>query len=128
VPSHQFLHSLLQFYGLELYHLTPLGILHTSAIVTLCEAYIGIEPHFNLWNYLFHVRLQQHSGVEAVTFGNVDIFTKSGRGVDPYFHLSTSNLHHTGSRSVPQPNWGYGVAHRDLQMLQPLRYVVQQLL
>jgi hypothetical protein len=55
VPSHRFLHSLLQFYGLELHHLTPSGILHIVSFITLCEAYMGIEPHFNLWNYLFHV-------------------------------------------------------------------------
>jgi hypothetical protein len=57
VPSHQFLCSLLYFYGLELHHLTPFGILHTVAFVTLCEAYMGIEPHFNLWNYFFCARL-----------------------------------------------------------------------
>jgi hypothetical protein len=26
--------------------------------MTLCEAYMGIEPHFNLWNYFFHAQLQ----------------------------------------------------------------------
>jgi hypothetical protein len=36
VPPHQFLHSLLQFYGLELHHLTPSGILHMATFVTLC--------------------------------------------------------------------------------------------
>jgi hypothetical protein len=46
-PSYQFLHSLLQFDGLELHHLTPLGVLHIAAFVTLCEAYMCIEPHFN---------------------------------------------------------------------------------
>jgi hypothetical protein len=30
--------------------LTPSVILHMAAFVTLCEAYMGIEPHFNLWN------------------------------------------------------------------------------
>jgi hypothetical protein len=53
VPSHQFLHSVLQFYCLELYHLTPSGILHMAAFVSLCEAYLGIELHLNLWNYCF---------------------------------------------------------------------------
>jgi hypothetical protein len=53
VSSLQFLHLLLQFYGLELHHLTLLRILHIAAIVALCEAYMGIEPHFNLWNYFF---------------------------------------------------------------------------
>jgi hypothetical protein len=48
VPSHQFLCLLLQFYVLELHHLTLLGILHIAAFVTLCEAYMQIEPHFNL--------------------------------------------------------------------------------
>jgi hypothetical protein len=49
-PSHQFLRSLLLWsYGLELHHMTTSGILHMVAYVTLCEAYIGIQPHFNLW-------------------------------------------------------------------------------
>jgi hypothetical protein len=53
VPSHQFLHSLLRSYDLELHHLTPSGILHMAAFETLCKAYIRIEPHFNLWSYGF---------------------------------------------------------------------------
>jgi hypothetical protein len=52
-PSHWFLRSLLQFYSLELHHLTSLRILHMVAFVTLCEAYMGVEHHFNLWNYCF---------------------------------------------------------------------------
>jgi hypothetical protein len=38
----------MQFYSLELPNLTSSGILHMAAFVTLCEAYMGIEPHFNL--------------------------------------------------------------------------------
>jgi hypothetical protein len=34
----------------------PSVILHMAAFVTLCEAYMGIDPHFNLWNY-FRTRL-----------------------------------------------------------------------
>jgi hypothetical protein len=34
VPSHRFLHLLLQYYGLELHNLTP-GILHIATFVTL---------------------------------------------------------------------------------------------
>jgi hypothetical protein len=76
---------------LELHHLTPTGILHMAAFVTLFEAYMGIEPHFNLWNYFFHTRLRQDSGMKAVALGSVDIFVRSGRGVDPYFHLPIWN-------------------------------------
>jgi hypothetical protein len=67
--------------------LTPSRILHIASFVTLCETYMGIEPHFNLWNYLFHARLQQGSGVEATVLGSVDIFIRNRHGVDPYFHL-----------------------------------------
>jgi hypothetical protein len=58
--------------------------------VTLCEAYIGIEPHFNLWNY-FHAWLWQGLGVEAIILGGMYIFVRSGHGVDPYFHLPSSS-------------------------------------
>jgi hypothetical protein len=44
VPSHQFLHFLMQFYGLELHHLTPSRVLHIVAFITLCEVYMGIKP------------------------------------------------------------------------------------
>jgi hypothetical protein len=74
VPSHQFFCLLLQFYGLELHHLTPTGILHIPAFVILCETYMGIVPHFDLWNYFFRARLRQGSDVEAAVWGSVDIF------------------------------------------------------
>jgi hypothetical protein len=47
-PSHRFFRSLLRHYGLELHKLTPLGVLHIVAFMTLCEAYLGIDPNFNL--------------------------------------------------------------------------------
>jgi hypothetical protein len=53
--------------------LTSSGILHMEAFVTLCEAYMGIEPHFDLWNYFFHTRLQQGSDMKMATLGSVDI-------------------------------------------------------
>jgi hypothetical protein len=83
VPSQQFLRSLLWSYGLELHHLTPLGILHMAAFVTLCEAYIGIDPNFNMWSYFFWARLQQGLDMGAAALGNVDISVCSGPKVDP---------------------------------------------
>jgi hypothetical protein len=90
VPSHQFLHSLLWFYGLKQHHLTPSFILHITAFVTLCEAYMGIEPHFDMWNHFFRGQLLPGSGVEVAVLGCVDIYIKSGHGVNPYFHLPMS--------------------------------------
>jgi hypothetical protein len=51
VPPHRFLRSLLWSYGLELHHMTLLEILHIVAFMTLCKAYIGIEPPLNLWSH-----------------------------------------------------------------------------
>jgi hypothetical protein len=58
--------------------LTPSGILHMAAFVTLCEAFIGIEPHFNLWSYFFWALLQQGPDVGVAALGSVDIFSTSG--------------------------------------------------
>jgi hypothetical protein len=58
-----------------------------AAFMTLREAYIGIKPHFDLWNYFFRAWLQQGSNVETIVLGSVDILVRSGLGVDPYFHL-----------------------------------------
>jgi hypothetical protein len=54
--------------------LDPLGILHMGIFVTLCEAYMGIEPHFDVWNYFFLARLQQGSDAEAAVLDSVVIF------------------------------------------------------
>jgi hypothetical protein len=48
MPSHRFLRSLLQHYGLGLHNLTLSGMLHITTFVTLCESYMMIDPHFNL--------------------------------------------------------------------------------
>ena len=45
------------FRGL-LHHLTPNSILHISIFVHLREAFLGIEPHFDLFQYLFHLKPQ----------------------------------------------------------------------
>jgi hypothetical protein len=58
--------------------LTPSGILHIVAFVTLYKAYMGIEPHFHPWNYFFRVRLQPDSDAEAVMRGCINIYVCTG--------------------------------------------------
>jgi hypothetical protein len=57
-PAHDFFHGLLFYYDIELHHLTPSGVLHAVAFITLCEAFLVIHPHFRLWKYFFHVRAE----------------------------------------------------------------------
>jgi hypothetical protein len=46
----------LALYHLNLTHLNPNSILQVSVFVHLCEAFLGILPHFGLWKYLYHCR------------------------------------------------------------------------
>jgi len=36
----------------------PNSILYISIFVHLCEAFLGIEPHFDLFQYFFHLKPQ----------------------------------------------------------------------
>jgi hypothetical protein len=56
LPAHEFLRGLLFVYGVQLHQLTPNLILHIACFITLCESFLGIEPHFLLSKYLFRLR------------------------------------------------------------------------
>jgi hypothetical protein len=58
IPTSDFFRGLLFHWGIQAHHLTPNSILHISMFVHLCEAYLGIEPHFDLFQHLFHLKLQ----------------------------------------------------------------------
>jgi hypothetical protein len=51
-----FFRDLLYYYQLELVHLVPNSITVVSTFIHLCEAYLGISPHFLLWRYFFCVK------------------------------------------------------------------------
>jgi hypothetical protein len=86
-PTHRFFRSWFQCYGLEMHNLTPLGLLHIVAFVTLWGAYLGIHPEFGLWNYFFHVWCPQDPDVDLIVFGGTIIHVKSRHGFDPYFDI-----------------------------------------
>jgi hypothetical protein len=45
LPAHEFLRCLLHVYEIQLWQLTPNSMLHLAIFITLCEAFLGIEPH-----------------------------------------------------------------------------------
>ena len=65
-PTNRFFRGLLNFYKIELVHLNPNSILHISAFIYLCEAYLGIKPYFALFRHLFHVTTRQKIGPVVV--------------------------------------------------------------
>jgi hypothetical protein len=147
VPPHQFLRSLLRYYGLEIHHLTPLGVWHIVAFMTLCEAYLGINPNLDLSKYFFRVHHQQDPEAELMISGGTVIHVRLGHRVDPYleipmpsslklwrkkwFYLKNDNSAplpaFTDGHPVPLTSWGEGVARKYLSKIQPLREYLQQL-
>ncbi|KAK1602313.1 hypothetical protein QYE76_048324 [Lolium multiflorum] len=69
LPAHEFLRSLLYFYGIQLWQLTPNSILHLSIFVAVCEAFLGIDPHWGLWRKIFYVKRHNDSNGPPVVGG-----------------------------------------------------------
>ena len=44
-----FLRGLLNEWGLELQYLNSTGVLHITGFVTVCEAFLGMEPHVDFF-------------------------------------------------------------------------------
>ena len=55
-PAHWFLRGLLNGWGLELQHLNPTRVLHIAGFVTVCEAFLRIEPHVDFFRRMFSGR------------------------------------------------------------------------
>jgi hypothetical protein len=45
--------ALLHHYGVELHNLNPNSIAQAAIFAAVCEGFLGIEPHWDLWTHLF---------------------------------------------------------------------------
>jgi hypothetical protein len=66
---HPFLQGLLLYYEIGICNLHPNSILLVSTFIHLCEAYVGIEPHFDLFRYLFCLRKKGVVGGSKIVGG-----------------------------------------------------------
>jgi hypothetical protein len=57
LPASRFMRAILHHYGVELHNLSPNSISQAAIFVTVCEGYLGIAPHWDLWTHLFFVEL-----------------------------------------------------------------------
>jgi hypothetical protein len=78
LPISPFFRGFLDFYHLNLTHLNPNSILQVSIFVHLCEAYLGILPHFGLWKYLYHCRPGMSEGHHHLV-GGASLEMRRGR-------------------------------------------------
>lgn len=85
-PIHPFLRRLLEFYGLQLHHLTANPILHITGSVALYEIHLGCEAHFKLWRKYFCIvpcsadeRLSEVGAVEVCRIEGTDYPSETPR-------------------------------------------------
>jgi hypothetical protein len=55
--------------------------------MTLCEAYMGIDPELDMWKYFFRVQRPEESKAKLMIFSGTVIHVKVGHGVDPYLEV-----------------------------------------
>jgi hypothetical protein len=55
VPASRFMRALLHYYGVELHNLNPNSIAQAAIFAAVCEGFLGIDPHWDLWTHLFSV-------------------------------------------------------------------------
>jgi hypothetical protein len=133
VPVGDFFRGLL-FYHIKLVHLVPNSITIISTFIHLCEAYIDIAPHFDLWCHFFELKKTSKSGVvtsvgfilrrnmksEYADFVFPDNTTDWKQG---WFYLENpapALPTRTGRAPIPYPEWTKQLASRDTEELQPL--------
>jgi hypothetical protein len=57
VPARHFMWALLHYYGVELHNFNPNSIAQAAIFTAVCEGFLGIDPHWDLWTHLFSAEL-----------------------------------------------------------------------
>jgi hypothetical protein len=56
-PTGHFMRAILHVYGVELHNLSPNSISQAAIFAAVCEGYLGIDPHWDLWTHFFSTEL-----------------------------------------------------------------------
>jgi hypothetical protein len=151
VPASRFMRALLHYYGVKLHNLNPNSIAQAAIFAAVCEVFLGIDPHWDLWTHLFsaepfalttgekRVRMAVRAGGCILQLRQARaqqyipaILVSSNKGWQRrWFYLrnddgrlpSFSQLVVTSAGS----NWRYGVVHEKQKNLQPLLDALQEL-
>jgi len=97
LPVGAFFHELLHFYGLEVTHLKTNSIAQIAIFINLCEGYLGIAPHFNLWRALYCLK-GHPSNIRRNVVGGVTFSLRQG-SIYPDFVLRDTNKGGRGNGS-----------------------------
>jgi len=141
-------------YGVELQHFSPNAITVTAVFATVCEGYLGMMPHWELWLHLYRGELfNAPTGTTGVRkpmrAGCLNLMLKTGKTERPreYIPVGLSTNHagsdsqwfylrndddllpaYTGRLITERPeNWTYDVVQVHQSRLDPLLDAMKKL-
>jgi len=146
-PPSRFMRALCHHYGVELQHFSPNAITVAAVFAVVCEGYLGMMPHWQLWLHLYRGELfnapTRTTGMrKPVRAGCLNLVLKTGKTARPreYITVGLSTNHvgwdsqwfylrnnvdllpaYTGCLITERPeNWTYGVVQVHQSRLDPL--------
>jgi hypothetical protein len=57
VHASRFMRALLHYYGVELHNFNPNSIAQAAIFAAVCEGFLGVDPHWDLWTHIFSAEL-----------------------------------------------------------------------
>jgi hypothetical protein len=151
VPASRFMLALLHYYGMELHNFNPNSVAQAAIFAAVCEGFLGIDPHWDLWTHLFSAELfasttEAKKVRMAVRAGGCTlqlrprhaqlyipaILVSSNKGWQHrWFYLRNDDerLPSFSQRVVTAAgvNWRWGATREKQEMLQPLLHALQKL-
>jgi hypothetical protein len=151
VPASRFMRAILHVYGVELHNLSPNSISQAAIFAAVCEGYLGIDPHWDLWTHLFSAELFASPTGErrvrmVVRAGGCILQLRQARALQyipavlassnkgwqrRWFYLRNDDgrLPSFSQRvvTVAADNWCYGTPHDRQKNLQPLLKALEEL-
>jgi hypothetical protein len=151
MPASRFMRALPHYYGVELHNFNPNSIAQAAIFVAVCEGFLGIDPHWDLWTHLFCVEFfaastdvkKVHMAVRA---GGCTLQLRSGRAQqyilaslvssnkgwqNRWFYLRNDDgvLPPFSQRVVTAAgaNWCWGATRENQEKLQPILHALQKL-
>jgi len=153
-PPSRFMRALCHHYGVELQHFSPNAITIAAVFAAVCEGYLGMMPHWDLWLHLYRGELfNAPTGTTGVRkpmrAGCLNLVLKTGKMERPreYIPVGLSSNHagwdsqwfylrndddllpaYTGRLITERPeNWTYGVVQVHQSRLDPLLDALKKL-
>jgi hypothetical protein len=127
ILTSRFLQALPSWYEVELYNFNPNSTTQAAIFAAVCEGYLGISPHWNLWLHLFTKATESGGSWKMVRAGGCTLqvrqerlslyiptqLTSSYRGwQESWFYLRNNNGRmppYTGrvvTKRPPKSRWG----------------------